>query len=69
MPTMAAALGVFRFVRLIPLPDHFEHAATPSPLSNYRSSKLDSIWDRYESFIRRHGLLLTAILWRNLERL
>jgi hypothetical protein len=28
---------------LIPLPDHFEYAATPSPLSNYRSPGLDSI--------------------------
>jgi CRISPR-associated protein Cas5d len=28
---------------LIPLPDRFEHAARPSPLSNYRSPGLDSI--------------------------
>ena len=28
---------------VIPLPDHFEHAATPSPLFNYRSPGLDSI--------------------------
>jgi hypothetical protein len=28
---------------LIPIPDHLEYAATPSPLSNYRSPELDSI--------------------------
>jgi hypothetical protein len=38
------ALGCGKKARnLIPLPDHFEHGATPSPLPNYRSPGLDSI--------------------------
>jgi hypothetical protein len=47
-PSYEGPVGCFRpqgleTDALIPLPDHFEYAATPSPLSNYRSPGLDSI--------------------------
>jgi hypothetical protein len=46
---------------LIPLPDHFEYAATPSPLSNYRSPGLESIQTDLGSVLATVGPKMAAL--------